>query len=207
MRWHPLVRLPKATPFLYLSWIFDRQNHSLTGRGHVSTISRPWLRLQRKWLIFRCWIAFGARCMATINQLVRSPRVRKREKSSVPALEGCPQRRGVCTRVYTTTPKKPNSALRKVARVRLTNGMEVTTYIGWQTVLKSVVILVVKGIICKSTRLFWYGVVEWKIYQGFVTTLFVVRWTPRVFQKENRVVLSTALSDQNLNWIDNWFIF
>jgi small subunit ribosomal protein S12 len=68
--------------------------------------------------------------MATINQLVRKPRVRKTEKSNVPALEGCPQRRGVCTRVYTTTPKKPNSALRKVARVRLTNGFEVTSYIG-----------------------------------------------------------------------------
>jgi len=68
--------------------------------------------------------------MATINQLVRKPRASKRQKSSVPALEGCPQKRGVCTRVYTTTPKKPNSALRKVARVRLTNGMEVTSYIG-----------------------------------------------------------------------------
>ncbi len=68
--------------------------------------------------------------MATINQLVRKPRTRKREKSNVPALEACPQKRGVCTRVYTTTPKKPNSALRKVARVRLTNGFEVTTYIG-----------------------------------------------------------------------------
>lgn len=68
--------------------------------------------------------------MATINQLVRKPRARKRLKSSVPALAGCPQKRGVCTRVYTTTPKKPNSALRKVARVRLTNGMEVATYIG-----------------------------------------------------------------------------
>ncbi|MBT5229838.1 MAG: 30S ribosomal protein S12 [Methylococcales bacterium] len=68
--------------------------------------------------------------MATINQLVRKGRKRKVEKSNVPALNGCPQRRGVCTRVYTTTPKKPNSAMRKVARVRLTNGMEVTTYIG-----------------------------------------------------------------------------
>ena len=68
--------------------------------------------------------------MATINQLVRKPRIRKREKSSVPALRAGFQRRGVCTRVYTTTPKKPNSALRKVARVRLTNGYEVTTYIG-----------------------------------------------------------------------------
>ena len=68
--------------------------------------------------------------MATINQLVRKPRKRKVEKSNVPALQACPQKRGVCTRVYTTTPKKPNSALRKVARVRLTNGQEVTTYIG-----------------------------------------------------------------------------
>ena len=68
--------------------------------------------------------------MATINQLVRKPRKTKMTKSDVPALEACPQRRGVCTRVYTTTPKKPNSALRKVARVRLTNGQEVTSYIG-----------------------------------------------------------------------------
>lgn len=68
--------------------------------------------------------------MATINQLVRKPRASKSQKSSVPALEGSPQKRGVCTRVYTTTPKKPNSALRKVARVRLTNGMEVSSYIG-----------------------------------------------------------------------------
>ena len=67
--------------------------------------------------------------MATINQLVRKPRKRKVDKSDVPALQSCPQRRGVCTRVYTTTPKKPNSALRKVARVRLTNGFEVSSYI------------------------------------------------------------------------------
>ena len=68
--------------------------------------------------------------MATINQLVRKPRKRKMAKSDVPALQSCPQRRGVCTRVYTTTPKKPNSAMRKVARVRLTNGNEVNAYIG-----------------------------------------------------------------------------
>ena len=68
--------------------------------------------------------------MATINQLVRKPRQRKAEKSKVPALEASPQRHGVCTRVYTTTPKKPNSALRKVARVRLTSGYEVSSYIG-----------------------------------------------------------------------------
>ena len=67
--------------------------------------------------------------MATINQLVRKPRVRQVTKSNVPALQACPQRRGVCTRVYTTTPKKPNSAMRKVAKVRLTNGFEVISYI------------------------------------------------------------------------------
>ena len=67
--------------------------------------------------------------MPTINQLVRYGRKKIKKKSSAPALQGCPQKRGVCTRVYTTTPKKPNSALRKVARVRLTNGIEVTAYI------------------------------------------------------------------------------
>jgi small subunit ribosomal protein S12 len=68
--------------------------------------------------------------MATVNQLVRKPRSPKTYKSASPALANCPQRRGVCTRVYTTTPKKPNSALRKVAKVRLTNGFEVISYIG-----------------------------------------------------------------------------
>ncbi|MEQ8629951.1 MAG: 30S ribosomal protein S12 [Gammaproteobacteria bacterium] len=68
--------------------------------------------------------------MATINQLVRKPRKKKMSKSDVPALQRSPQKRGVCTRVYTTTPKKPNSALRKVCRVRLVNGYEVTSYIG-----------------------------------------------------------------------------
>nr|YP_009732271.1 30S ribosomal protein S12 [Gracilaria spinulosa]QHS70776.1 30S ribosomal protein S12 [Gracilaria spinulosa] len=67
--------------------------------------------------------------MPTIQQLVRSERRRSNKKTKSPALKGCPQRRGVCTRVYTTTPKKPNSALRKVARVRLTSGFEVTAYI------------------------------------------------------------------------------
>ena len=67
--------------------------------------------------------------MPTINQLVRNGREKARMKSASPALKQCPQKRGVCTRVYTTTPKKPNSALRKVARVRLTNGMEVGAYI------------------------------------------------------------------------------
>ena len=68
--------------------------------------------------------------MATINQLIRKPRKRKKLKTDVPALKGSPQKRGVCTRVYTTTPKKPNSALRKVCKVRLTSGFEVISYIG-----------------------------------------------------------------------------
>ena len=67
--------------------------------------------------------------MPTINQLVKTGREKPTRKSSSPALKACPQRRGVCVRVYTSTPKKPNSALRKVARVRLTNGIEVTSYI------------------------------------------------------------------------------
>ena len=67
--------------------------------------------------------------MPTINQLVRKPRVKQVKKNKVPAMKACPQKRGVCTKVYTTTPKKPNSALRKVARVKLTNGFEVIAYI------------------------------------------------------------------------------
>ena len=67
--------------------------------------------------------------MPTINQLIAQPRKAQKARNKVPALDSCPQKRGVCTRVYTTTPKKPNSALRKVARVRLTNGFEVTAYI------------------------------------------------------------------------------
>jgi small subunit ribosomal protein S12 len=68
-------------------------------------------------------------CMPTINQLIRKGREQQKKRTASPALQSCPQKRGVCVRVYTTTPKKPNSALRKVARVRLTNGIEVTTYI------------------------------------------------------------------------------
>ena len=67
--------------------------------------------------------------MPTVSQLVRESREKQQRKNTAPALQGCPQKRGVCTRVYTSTPKKPNSALRKVARVRLTNGIEVTSYI------------------------------------------------------------------------------
>ena len=81
--------------------------------------------------VFAVWAVFvsGEPSLPTFNQLVRKGRRPTRYKTASPALQACPQRRGVCTRVYTTTPKKPNSALRKVARVRLTNGIEVTTYI------------------------------------------------------------------------------
>src|SRR3546814_14012133 len=80
----------------------------------------------------RCFVSETGRMgklMPTINQLIRKPRKPEVVRNKVPALEACPQKRGVCTRVYTTTPKKPYSALRKVARVRLTNGFEVTSYI------------------------------------------------------------------------------
>lgn len=77
----------------------------------------------------RVFFIFGDDFLPTINQLVKSGRSKPVKKSDSPALKSCPQKRGVCVRVYTSTPKKPNSALRKVARVRLTNGMEVTTYI------------------------------------------------------------------------------
>jgi len=82
---------------------------------------------------FYCWNIMrdlGVDVDVRLQELVRNPRKRKSEKNIVPALQGSPQKRGVCTRVYTTTPKKPNSALRKVCRVRLTNGYEVTSYIG-----------------------------------------------------------------------------
>lgn len=81
-------------------------------------------------MVFECSVSFDSRkTVPTFSQLVRIGREKPRYKTHSPALQGCPQKRGVCVRVYTTTPKKPNSALRKVARVRLTNGIEVTTYI------------------------------------------------------------------------------
>ena len=125
--------------------------------------------------------------MATINQLVRKPRVKKVVKSNVPALEACPQKRGVCTRVYTTTPKKPNSALRKVCRIRLTNGFEVTSYIGGKvTTFKSTVL-------CLSV------VVVLKTYQVFVSTLYAAHQTVQALKIVNKVVLNTALNVLKLN--------
>ncbi len=90
-------------------------------RGRLRGVLRFKIRWRRD--------ANGTDFMPTINQLVRKGRKKLVDKTASPALQGCPQKRGVCTRVYTQTPKKPNSALRKVARVRLTNGIEVTTYI------------------------------------------------------------------------------
>ena len=118
--------------------------------------------------------------MATINQLVRKPRSMKVAKSNVPALEACPQKRGVCTRVYTTTPKKPNSALRKVCRVRLTNGFEVTSYIGGEghNLQEHSVILIRGGRV--------------KDLPVCVTTPFAARLTAQVLKTVSNHVLSTA---------------
>jgi small subunit ribosomal protein S12 len=99
---------------------------SAPGSGWRDLVLREWIRAS-------CCGESCGRCegesMPTINQLIRKPRVTQHAKKKVPALQQSPQKRGVCTRVYTTTPKKPNSALRKVAKVRLTNGFEVIGYI------------------------------------------------------------------------------
>jgi small subunit ribosomal protein S12 len=104
----------------------DRKTIGVSVLGSLIWVAVPPTR-------FRVGLAFssyeGVFGMPTINQLIRKPREPLAARNKVPALEACPQKRGVCTRVYTTTPKKPNSALRKVARVRLTNGFEVTSYI------------------------------------------------------------------------------
>jgi small subunit ribosomal protein S12 len=101
----------------------------LTPLAAISTIPHP---LKAGFPALGLLLSFLEFCfqMATVNQLVRSPRKEIKRKTPSPALQNCPQKRGVCTRVYTTTPKKPNSALRKVCKVRLTNGYEVISYIG-----------------------------------------------------------------------------
>ena len=107
--------------------------------------------------------------MPTINQLVKSGRKKPVRKTTTPALKACPQKRGVCVRVYTSTPKKPNSALRKVARVRLTNGMEVTTYIpGVGHNLQEHSIVLVRG-----GRVRDLPGVRYKIIRGVLDTLGV----------------------------------
>ena len=112
---------------------------------------------------------FLAKTVPTINQLVRKPRKRKRSKSNTPLLEGCPQKRGVCLQVKTVTPKKPNSALRKVARVRLSNGKEVTAYIpGEGHNLQEHSIVLVRG-----GRVRDLPGVRYKIVRGVLDTLGV----------------------------------
>ena len=120
--------------------------------------------------------------MATISQLVRKPRKRKVVKNMVPALQACPQKRGVCTRVYTTTPKKPNSALRKVCRVRLTNGYEVTSYIGGEghNLQEHSVVLIRGGRVM--------------ICPVFAITPSAAPWTHQALQIGARVVPSMARS-------------
>ena len=108
--------------------------------------------------------------MTTINQLVRQPRQPHTYKSNSPALANCPQRRGVCTRVYTTTPKKPNSALRKVAKVRLTNGFEVISYIGGEGHnLQEHSVVLVRGGRVKDLPGFRYKIIRAALDTGGVT--------------------------------------
>jgi small subunit ribosomal protein S12 len=101
---------------------------TISMRLHFAREMWHYVPLNRR--IVKVFVKIREKLMPTINQLVRKPRKDKRRINKVPALQQNPQKRGVCTRVYTTTPKKPNSALRKVARVRFTNGHEVTVYIG-----------------------------------------------------------------------------
>ena len=128
--------------------------------------------------------------MPTINQLVRKPRKGEPARNKVPALQECPQRRGVCTRVYTTTPKKPNSALRKVARVRLTNGFEVTSYIPGEG---------------HNLQEHSVGADPWRSRQGsapvFAITSSVARSIRRVYPTAASAVRNTARNDRSRNEI------
>ena len=118
--------------------------------------------------------------MPTLNQLIREGRKSKVVKKDTPALQACPQRRGVCVRVYTSTPKKPNSALRKVARVRLTNGIEVTSYIpGIGHNLQEHSVVLIRGGRVKDLPGVRYHVVRGHL-------------TPLEFPKEKKAVLNTA---------------
>ena len=108
--------------------------------------------------------------MPTINQLIAKGREPQKTRNTVPALQGCPQKRGVCTRVYTTTPKKPNSALRKVARVRLTNAFEVTSYIpGEGHNLQEHSVVLVRGGRVKDLPGFRYKIIRAALDTGGVT--------------------------------------
>ena len=130
--------------------------------------------------------------MPTINQLIRKPRKAPVKRNKVPAMEACPQKRGVCTRVYTTTPKKPNSALRKVAKVRLTNGFEVIGYIpGEGHNLQEHSVVMIRGGRVKDLPV-------------FVTTSCAVCWIPRVLKTVNSVVLNMARSGLNKPLLEFW---
>ena len=122
--------------------------------------------------------------MPTISQLVRKGRKDIVDKSKSPALDNCPQRRGVCVRVYTTTPKKPNSAMRKVARVRLTNQKEVNSYIPGE------------GHNLQEHSIVPFVVVVLRTFLVYVITSFVVLLIPQVLPIVHSVVLSTVLSVQ-----------
>jgi small subunit ribosomal protein S12 len=116
-----------ARPLAQRDPLGTEKRPSAPGRGWRSSVLRVRATPVRR--IDRQTTKDEGEAMPTINQLIRKPRVRERARNTVPALQQSPQKRGVCTRVYTTTPKKPNSALRKVAKVRLTNGFEVIGYI------------------------------------------------------------------------------
>jgi len=123
--------------------------------------------------------------MPTISQLVRESREKQRRKNTAPALQSCPQKRGVCTRVYTSTPKKPNSALRKVARVRLTNGIEVTSYIpGVGHNLQEHSVVLIRGGRVKDLPGVRYHIIR-------------EPWIPLVFRNADRVAPNTGRRDRS----------
>jgi small subunit ribosomal protein S12 len=129
-------RFLRKPPKLFLPLLFVDAKPSNAGDGATGQFEPVWIgpgvsfKYVNQYANFCIQVKGCVKVMPTISQLVRKPREVSRANSKSPALENCPQRRGVCTRVYTTTPKKPNSALRKVAKVRLTNGFEVISYIG-----------------------------------------------------------------------------
>ena len=130
--------------------------------------------------------------MPTIQQLIRKPRKKQLKRNKVPAMEACPQKRGVCTRVYTTTPKKPNSAMRKVARVRLTNGYEVTSYIGGEGHnLQEHSVVLIRGGRVKDLP--------------FATTRSAARWTAQASATASRVARSTAPSARSPDFLIDVF--
>jgi small subunit ribosomal protein S12 len=125
-RWSPSLSLWAGRLSAWRAWHYRRRYAGVGSSGSVCAT----IQVRLPGPAPSDFVYFQESTMPTINQLVRKGRTSEHVKSKSPALQDCPQRRGVCTRVYTTTPKKPNSALRKVAKVRLTNGFEVISYIG-----------------------------------------------------------------------------